>query len=71
VLAFSSTDFIVQMHHKSGLLVALISLVAHVVSTYIMDDRNASISYSPSSLVFQGAAVHAYDDTLSVFFCAL
>jgi len=71
VSASSSTDFIVQMIHKSGLLVALVSLVAHVASKYIMDDRNASISYSPSYTVGQLADSEAYDGTLSAFFCAL
>jgi hypothetical protein len=66
----SSTDFIVQMLHKSGLLVALVSLVAHV-SSYIMDDRNASISYSPSNLGGQYGDSQCYDGTLSVFFCTL
>jgi hypothetical protein len=59
------------MIHKSGLLVALVSLVAHAASAYIMDDRNTSISYLPSVLVDQDTDSEAYNGTLSVFFCAL
>jgi hypothetical protein len=71
VLASSSTDFIVQMIHKSGLLVSLVSLVAHVASMYIMDNTNASISYSPSNMVNLWGDPKAYNGSLSVLFCAL
>jgi hypothetical protein len=46
VLSFP-TNSIVQMGHKSGLLAALVSLVARVGAAYIMDDTNSTISYSP------------------------
>jgi hypothetical protein len=67
-LLLSPANLIAQMNHKSGLFVALALafLVAHVTATYIMDDRNTTIAYSPLGRWLLGNDNISYYDTLSV-----